>query len=326
MTWTVKRIAGAVLALGVVCALSVGLWFARDFSRPGAFETDTTFVVPRGASVSSVAAKLEAEGLITSASRFKLQARLFGGSAPVRAGEYQFPAGSSASAILESLQSGKVLVHRVTFPEGTPAVIVVDLLNAEEALTGAVDVPPEGALLPDTYTFERGDTRQSIVDRAQTAMDKTFNELWEKRQTNLPFDTKAAALTLASIVEKETSKPDEYRRVAGVYVNRLRQGMMLQADPTVIYPVTKGRPLGRRIRQSELDAVNDYNTYAMVGLPKGPIAMPGRAALEATLNPEAHDYIFFVADGTGGHIFSRTYAEHNANVQKWRQLRREKGF
>jgi UPF0755 protein len=312
--------------LGAALAFGLGAWLYLGFTTPANVPAPTVFVIQKGASLTSVAQQLEQAALIDSARAFLLRARFFGGGEAVRAGEYEIKTGASEAELLELFQSGKVLLHQVTFPEGVPAVRVVDLLNAETVLTGSVDTPVEGTILPDTYTFTRGESRAAVLARAEAAMTAALAKAWESRAANLPLQSPAEALTLASIVEKETSKPSEYRRVAGVYINRLRVGMKLQADPTVIYPVTKGRPLGRRIRQSELDAVNDYNTYAMAGLPKGPIAMPGRAALEATLNPETHDYLFFVADGSGGHVFAKTYAEHNRNVVKWRQFRAEKGI
>jgi UPF0755 protein len=203
--------------------------------------------------------------------------------------------------------------------------MVYERLMANDRLTGQIPVPPEGSILPDSYAFEKGELRAAVVARMQAAMKKTIDELWPKRSSDAVVKTPQEAVTLASIVEKETSKKSELRIVAGVYSNRLKVGMMLQADPTIIYPITKGKPLGRRIRQSEIASVNDYNTYSMVGLPKGPIANPSRAAIEAVLNPEKTDYLFFVADGTGGHIFAKTLEEHNANVEKWYAIRRERG-
>ena len=179
--------------------------------------------------------------------------------------------------------------------------------------------------MPDSYAFEKNEPRAAVLKRMQDAMTKAMAELWPKRSPNTVVKTPQEALTLASIVEKETSLKSELRLVAGVYSNRLRQGMMLQADPTIIYPITKGKPLGRRILRSEIQAVNGYNTYSMIGLPQGPIANPGKGAIAAVLDPEANDYLFFVAKGDGGHVFARTLAEHNANVQKWYQLRRDRG-
>ena len=196
---------------------------------------------------------------------------------------------------------------------------------AQSNLTGQVAAPPEGSVLPDTYEIGMGETRAAMVLRMQAAMQRTLKELWEKRSAGLVVKTPHEALVLASIVEKETGQPSERGLVAGLYANRLRQGMMLQADPTIIYPITRGKPLGRRIRQSEIAAVNGYNTYAMIGLPTGPITNPGRASIEAVLNPAKTDALYMVADGTGGHAFAATLEQHNANVAKWFAIRRARG-
>jgi UPF0755 protein len=213
----------------------------------------------------------------------------------------------------------------VIVPEGMPSVLVHERLMRAPFLTGEVAVPEEGSVLPDSYSYQRGESRAAVLKRMQDAMTKELDALWAKRRPGLPVNTKAEAINLAAIVEKETGKPSERRTVAGVYSNRLRIGMPLQADPTVIYPVTKGRPLGRRILRSELNTDNGYNTYRKAGLPLGPIANPGRESIAAVLDPEPTKALYFVADGTGGHVFANTLAEHNANVQKWYALRRAKG-
>ncbi|ASJ90939.1 endolytic transglycosylase MltG [Porphyrobacter sp. CACIAM 03H1] len=314
------------LVLGGLVALALaGLLFAWSLLGSATIAKDTSFTIPAGASVSSVANKLEAEGLITSASGFTLQARIFGSDAPIQAGEFLLTPGMSQGDILEAFQSGDVIRRFVTIPEGMPSILVWERLMAEELLTGDIDVPPEGSILPDTYAFERGQSRKSLVEQMQAAMDKALAEEWAKRRPGIPVDTMREALILASIVEKETGKPEERRMVAGLYSNRVRTGMMLQADPTIIYPITKGKPLGRRIRQSEIAAVNGYNTYTKVGLPEGPITNPGRASIAAVMNPENTGALFMVADGTGGHWFADTLAEHNANVAKWYAIRRERG-
>ena len=227
--------------------------------------------------------------------------------------------------VLKLLQSGKTLQRFVTIPEGMPSIMVWERLMAEAKLTGAVAVPPEGSVLPDTYAFTGGEQRAAVAKRMQAAMDKAFAELCATRSPRTGVTNRNEAITLASIVEKETAVEAERRTVAGVYTNRLALGMKLQADPTIIYPLTKGKPLGRRIRRSEIDAVNDYNTYAMTGLPRGPIANPGRASIAAVLDPEPTRYLYFVADGKGGHIFAQTYADHDRNVDKWFAIRRERG-
>jgi UPF0755 protein len=290
----------------------------------GGAPRDMEVVIPPGASIARAGAILEQAGAV-SASGFRNHARLFGGDAPIKPGEYKIEKGMDAGDILKLLQSGKTVQRFVTVPEGMPSILVWERLMAEERLTGDVPVPAEGSVLPDTYAFTTGETRAAVLKRMQAAMDRTFAELWAKRTPRTAVKDRNEAITLASIVEKETGVPAERRTVAGVYTNRLAVGMKLQADPTIIYPITKGKPLGRRILRSEIQAVNDYNTYAMAGLPKGPIANPGKASIAAVLDPEANDYLFFVAKRDGGHIFARTLAEHNANVQKWYQLRRERG-
>jgi len=290
----------------------------------GGAPRDTEVVIPAGSSIAKAGQILEEAGA-TSASAFVNHARFFGGDDPIRPGEYKIEKGMDAGDILALMQSGKTVQRFVTVPEGMPSIMVWERLMAEERLKGEVPVPPEGSVLPDTYAFTTGEKRAAVLKRMQDAMDKTFAELWAKRSPRSAVKDRNEALTLASIVEKETGVPAERRTVAGVYTNRLAVGMRLQADPTIIYPITKGKPLGRRIKRSEIQDVNDYNTYSMAGLPKGPIANPGKASIAAVLDPEPNDYLYFVAKGDGGHIFARTLAEHNANVQKWYALRRERG-
>ncbi|MDO9488144.1 MAG: endolytic transglycosylase MltG [Sphingomonadaceae bacterium] len=302
----------AALGLGAV------LFVLASWYGPGPNDKPLRVQIDRGSSVYSAAATLEAAGVIRSAALFRLDARLFGAGAPIKFGEYEIPAGASPASILSILQSGAAIQYLVTVPEGMPSILVHERLMAEEALTGEIAVPREGSVLPDTYAFERGEPRQAVLDRMQAAMDKTLAALWAQRKPTTVVKTPEEAITLASVVEKETGKPSERRMVAGVYSNRLRIGMKLDADPTVIYPVTRGKPLGRRILRSELRADNGYNTYARAGLPKGPIANPGRESIAAVLDPEATSALYFVADGTGGHVFANSLAEHNANVVKWR--------
>lgn len=316
---------GRLVLGGLVALVLAGVLLAWSMLGSATIAKETSFTIPAGASVASVAEKLEAEGLITSASGFVLQARIFGSDAPIQAGEFLLTPGMSQAEILEAFQSGDVIRRFVTIPEGMPSILVWERLMAEELLTGDIDVPPEGSILPDTYAFERGQSRKSLVDQMQAAMDRALAEEWAKRRPGIAVDTMRDALILASIVEKETGKPEERRMVAGLYSNRVRTGMKLQADPTIIYPITKGKPLGRRIRQSEISAVNGYNTYTKVGLPEGPITNPGRDSIAAVMNPENTQALFMVADGTGGHWFADTLAEHNANVAKWYAIRRERG-
>lgn len=316
-----------LLALGLLAAamLAFGLWFIQGWSGTGPAAKPITVVIAPGTSLVKAADQLEQAGAIASAERFLFQAKLFGGPEPIKAGEYEFPARASHSQVLSLMQSGKTLQRMVTIPEGLPSVLVHERLMHALTLTGDVPVPEEGSVLPNSYSYQRGEPRAAVLKRMQAAMDRTFAELWPKRSPTSVVNNRDEAITLASIVEKETGKPSERRMIAGVYSNRLRQGMKLDADPTVIYPITKGRPLGRRIRQSELQSNNGYNTYAMAGLPAGPIANPGRESIAAVLDPAPTQALYFVADGTGGHVFANTYAEHQANVQKWFAIRRARG-
>jgi UPF0755 protein len=283
-------------------------------------------VIPEGSTIASVARRLEKEGAIPGTARtYYLMARLFGSNDPIQAGEFQLPKGMGGSAILELLQHGKPLLRLITVTEGMPAIMVEEKLAANRYLAGPIPSIEEGSVLPDSYGYQRGEARSALVSRMQKAMQKTIADLWPKRSTDCPISTPEQAIILASIVEKETGKSNERPTVAGVYCNRLRIGMPLQADPTVIYPVTKGKPLGRRILRSELQAQNDYNTYRRRGLPDGPIANPGRASIEAVLHPARTKALYFVADGTGGHVFADTLAEQNANVAKWYAIRRQRG-
>ena len=315
------------LVLGVAALIVAVLAgnFIYGWNAGGPLENERTIVIKPGSSLSMAAKAMEAEGVIKSAETFLNRAKIFGGSEPIKAGEFQIPAGASNAQILDILQGGKAVQRLITIPEGTPSIIVHEKLMAEKLLKGDVPVPAEGSVLPDSYSFERGEQRAAVLLRMQEAMKDTIAELWPKRTKASVVKTPREAVILASIVEKETALARERRTVAAVYSNRVTKNMMLQADPTIIYPITKGKPLGRRIRQSEIAAVNDYNTYSMVGLPKGPIANPGRASIEAVLNPAKSEFLYFVADGKGGHVFAKTLKEHNANVEKWFAIRRERG-
>ncbi|MBK6299040.1 MAG: endolytic transglycosylase MltG [Sphingomonadales bacterium] len=291
----------------------------------GGADRDVTVVVPPGASLKAAANILEKQGAIESASGFLRHAKIFGSSEPIKPGEYEIKAGMDNGDVLALLQSGRTKQRFVIIPEGTPSVVVADRLMAADFLIGNVAVPAEGSVLPDAYPYTRGEQRSAVLKRMQGAMAKALSKAWADRKPNTVVRSPEEAVILASIVEKETSKASERRTVAGVYSNRVRIGMRLQADPTVIYPVTRGRALGRRILKSELLADNGYNTYAKSGLPVGPIANPGKASIEAVLNPAPTRALYFVADGTGGHVFADTLEQHNANVQKWYALRRSRG-
>ena len=314
-----------VLGLLALAVLGLGFYFIQGWNGAGPAQRPIAVVIAPGSSLASAANTLEEAGAVRSAETFLFQAKLFGGGTPIKAGEYEMPAKASHAEILGLLQGGKTLQRMIVVPEGLPSVLVHERLMRAPALVGTVPVPEEGSVLPDSYAYQRGETRAAVLARMRAAMARTLDKLWAARKPNLPVATREEAVILASIVEKETGKPSERRMVAGVYANRLRQGMPLQADPTVIYPVTRGRPLGRRILRSELAADNGYNTYARSGLPRGPIANPGRESLAAVLDPAPTEALFFVADGTGGHVFAATLAEHEANRRKWYEIRRARG-
>ncbi|MGN6271048.1 MAG: endolytic transglycosylase MltG [Sphingomonas sp.] len=313
---------GMLVALAAIVALFV---LVQSWGGAGPAKQTTTVLIRDGETLSDAAGDLQKAGAIGSARRFVLLARLLGSDAPIKAGEYRIPAHLSQSDILKMMQGGETLRRLVTIPEGMPSVMVRDRLMAAKGLTGTIGVPAEGSVLPDTYEYERDATRAAVLGRTQAAMTRYLAQAWAKRSPNLAVTTPEQAVTLASIVEKETAKPEERAMVAGVYMNRLRAGMPLQADPTIIYPITKGRALGRRIRESEVRAKNAYNTYSMTGLPAGPICNPGRKSLDAVLHPASTKALYFVADGTGGHVFADTLEEQNANVAKWYAIRRARG-
>ena len=317
---------GLLAIVLAVVALIGGGSALRGWYGAGPLGQSSAFIVPAGSTLGTLASKLQKEGAIRSASAFRLHARLFGGgSSDIKAGEFELPGHASESQILALLTEGDTLNRFVMIPEGMPSIMVYDRLMARPLLTGAINVPREGSVLPDSYAFERGEKRAAVVARMQVAMARVVKQAWAHRSLDTVAKTPAEAVILASIVEKETAKPSERPMVAALYSNRLRMGMLLQADPTIIYPLTKGKPLGRRIRQSEIQSVNNYNTYAMVGLPKGPITNPSKASIEAVLHPAKTTALYMVADGTGGHQFAETLEQHNANVAKWFAIRRAKG-
>ena len=316
-TWAILA---AALLLAVIASNFIYGWTAA-----GPLERETSVVIKPGSSITSAAQQLEKTGVVKSASAFVSRAKVFGASSTIKAGEFVIPAKASNSDILSILTSGKTVQRMVTIPEGMPSIMVYERIMANDRLSGSISIPAEGSVLPDSYAFDKNEPRDDVLKRMQDAMTETMAELWPERSADTVVKTPLEALTLASIVEKETALKSELRIVAGVYSNRLRTGMRLQADPTIIYPITKGKPLGRRILRSEITDVNDYNTYAMAGLPKGPIANPSRAAIAAVLNPQKTSALYFVADGKGGHVFADTLQEHNANVAKWYALRRQRG-
>jgi UPF0755 protein len=305
----------AVLALLLIVA-GVGAYLT--WLGPGPARRDTTVILQPGSGVSAIGARLEQAGVIGSAEVFRIAVQVSGADRSLRAGEYAFPARASLAQVVEQLREGRVVRHFVTIPEGRTSLQAIDLLNAESALTGTVEPPPEGSILPETYEYTRGESRAAVLQRMREARDKALAELWPKRAPDLPISTPEEAVILASIVEKETGVASERPRVASVFINRLNRGMRLESDPTVVYGVSPGRPLGRGLRLSELQRPTPYNTYLIAGLPPTPIANPGRAALAAVLNPPQSEDLFFVADGSGGHAFARTFEEHLRNVARWR--------
>ncbi len=320
----------SLLVTVLLVGAGVGLYiYALDlYQRPGPLQTETTVTIERGSGLNAIAQTLFYEGVIENTEIFSLAAKIEGQAGALKAGEYAVPAEVSMQEVLALLVEGKTVQHRVTVPEGLTSWDIVQIVNAATDLGGEAieEIPPEGSLLPDTYFFQRGESRQHVLDRMRQAQREALEALWPTRAEGLPFDTQAEWIALASIIEKETGLAEERGLVAGVFVNRLNQGMLLQSDPTVIYAVTKGQggPLGRGIRKSELKSDDPYNTYTNKGLPPGPIANPGREALEAAIRPGETKFIFFVADGIGGHAFSETLVEHEANVRAWRKIEKER--
>lgn len=321
-----------VLACAIVAVLGggAGLWAMKVYRAPGPLKTEKTVLVQKGSGLSRIAETLAQNGVVAQKTVFQMAAVLSGRQTALRAGEYRFPPGQSMETVLDRLARGDVLVRRITIPEGLTSHQIVELLRAAPGLEGSLPnpPPPEGSLLPETYQYTYGDTPQDILDRMRLGMDRARVSLWAARAPGLPFATVDQAVTLASIVEKETGVASERKRIAGVFVNRLRAGMKLQSDPTALYAMTMGRPqedgtgpIGRRLLRADLEADSPYNTYRYAGLPPGPIANPGLDAIAAAVDPEPHDFLYFVADGTGGHVFSRTLAEHNANAARWRRVR-----
>jgi len=417
-----RRLGFGMVLIGLAVAAFIAFRFVYGWTEAGPATKDITIVVPEGATIADAAILLKQKGAVRSADAFLTRAKVFGRGKSIKAGEFLIPQGASNSDIFRILGGGKtltrlvtipegmpsILVHErlmaneeltgdisvpaegsvlpdsyafdkgesravvlkrmqdamnrtlakmwaerapntaartpkeaivlasiveketavpaeVTIPEGMPSILVHERLMANEELTGDISVPAEGSVLPDSYAFDKGESRAAVLKRMQDAMNRTLAKMWAERAPNTVARTPKEAIVLASIVEKETAVPAERPTVAGVYGNRLKARMMLQADPTIIYPITRGKPLGRRIRKSEIAAVNDYNTYAMIGLPKGPIANPGRLSILAVLHPAETKALYFVADGKGGHIFADTLQEHNENVRKWFEIRRARG-
>ena len=313
-----------------ITIVGVGVfWYGKsEFEGPGPLAQTTNFMVRDGAGLNQIAAGLEREGIVANQRIFSLGAKGILGDDTLKAGEYEIKARASMREIVTLMQSGKSILHAFTVPEGQTVQQVFDRLRAEEMLEGDLpeELPPEGALLPETYKFSRGTTRAEIVDQMTKAQTRVLERVWSRRDQDLPLETPEELVILASIVEKETARADERPRVAGVFINRLNLGMRLQSDPTIIYGLFggAGKPADRPIYRSDIDKPTPYNTYTIDGLPPTPIANPGREAMEAVANPSRTKDLYFVADGTGGHAFAETLDEHNTNVARWRRLEAER--
>jgi UPF0755 protein len=316
----------SLAVLGVIAAGGLLYWGKAEFEAPGPAVAEKTVIISSGSSLQQIADTLENQGVIDNAYLFWAGVRAYKNAGKLKAGEYAFAPGSSMREVMEDLVSGKAVYHTVTVPEGWTSQQIVERVREHPVLTGQLDeIPPEGALLPETYTFTRGATRAQIISQMRAAQKKALAEIWDRRIEGLPIETPEDLVILASVVEKETARADERPRVAGVFVNRLRRGMRLQSDPTILYGLYGGDAWNQDrsgITRSQLDARNPYNTYQIDGLPPGPIGNPGRAAMEAVANPSRTKDLFFVADGTGGHVFAETYEQHQRNVIKWREIER----
>jgi UPF0755 protein len=311
----------AIIAVLVMAAIIAVMMLQSG----GGADRDVEVMIARGSSLTAAAKTLEVAGAINSASGFVRNAKLFGSGEPIKPGEYKIKKGMGAGDILALLQSGKTLQRFVTIPEGMPSILVYERLMATELLTGDVAVPPEGSVLPDSYAYSRGEARSAVVGRMQKAMQTALANAWAARKPTAAVTTPEQAIILASIIEKETGRASERPMVGAVYTNRLKRGMPLQADPTFLYPITRGRPLGRVIYKSDLERDTPYNTYIYSGLPPGPITNPGKASIEAALDPAPSNAVYFVAQGDGSSAFADTLDQHEANVAKWRAHRQSQG-
>jgi UPF0755 protein len=316
-----RRLALVALLLVVAAGAGAG-WLYWQYDAPGPLHAATPVVVPRGG-LAEVAAELGRQGVVAQPLVFRILAFATLGQGPLHAGELQFPAAASLHQVLAVLRTARPVQHRLTIPEGLTAARVAELVDAADALTGDAPVPAEGSILPETYSYERGTSREQLLDRARIAMAQALQKAWDTRTPGLPLATRREALVLASIVERETAKPEERPLIAAVFLNRLRLGMKLQSDPTVVYGASGGLGvLDHPITRSELDHDDPYNTYRIAGLPASPICMPGLASLRAATQPATTDALYFVADGTGGHAFARTQDDHLRNVARWREIER----
>ncbi len=325
------EITNGILTLFILGLLAVGaafVYFANSFYAEGKLRQDTIFVVERGSGLSTIAAKLQENGIIENSLIFQLGTRAQNKERSIKAGEYKIAKFSSMADVLKELTEGTPITYSITIPEGLTSFEIVNRLNEAPNLVGEIiEIPPEGSLLPDTYLYERGEERANIIARMQESLEKELDKVWAERAPDLPIKNKQELLILASLIEKETGMPEERAEVAGVFVNRLNKGMKLQTDPAVIYGITLGKEkLGRGLKKSELKQETPYNTYVIDGLPPTPIANPGRESLKAAANPAKTENLYFVAAGASpsmGHLFAKTYAEHQKNVALYREAVRK---
>ena len=321
-----KKLIVTLLILAVIAAGVVG-WTVAAWDAPGLVVSggkETIVLIAPGSRTHAVAQMMQAKGVLKSGLLFELNLRMRRMADKIKAGEYAIPSRASMADLARILVDGKSIQHKFTAAEGLTSAMIWKLAEADAVLTGdAGPVAEEGSLLPETYLFTRGETRGHLLDKMAQAQKTFLEQQWSKRAEGLPLRTMREAVILASIVEKETALPEERRHIASVFVNRLKIGMRLQTDPTVIYGLTKGYPLGRGIRQSELEGATPYNTYVIAGLPPGPICNPGKDSIAAVLNPQASDDLFFVATGRGGHVFASSISEQARNVVAYRTFERQ---
>lgn len=314
---------GLVLAGGLTAAGLVAYNGYASFTQPGPLDATRRVVVEAGMGLEGIAERLTEANVISDPLVFRIGAKLTDQATRLKAGEYEFPPGVTMQGVLDQLNTGDTVVRRLTIPEGLTSAEVVTLIEAAEGLVGEVpEIPAQGVLLPETYHYAWGDSRADLVTRMRASLQAALDELWIGRAEGLPLETPQQAVVLASIIEKETGVDGERALVSSVFINRLNRGMRLQSDPTVVFALTEGAgPLDRTLTRADWQIEHPYNTYRIDGLPPGPIANPGRAALAAALAPAESDYLYFVADGTGGHAFATSLAEHNRNVARWRRVR-----
>ncbi|TPW33401.1 endolytic transglycosylase MltG [Martelella alba] len=319
----------SIAVLACICGVGVYFYASSTYREAGPLKANATFTVRSGAGLAEISMALQRNGVVSDSRVFRyVTAARFRDGETLKAGDYEIKAGSSMEEVADLLQSGKTILYSISIPEGLTVKQVFDRLAADEDLSGDLPakLPPEGSLMPETYKFSRGTSREEIIQQMEEGQSALIDSIWLKRDADLPIKDKNEFVTLASIVEKETGIADERPRVAAVFINRLRKGMRLQSDPTVIYGIYggDGKPSDKPIYKSDLEKDTPYNTYVIKGLPPGPIANPGRASLEAVANPARTEDIYFVADGSGGHAFAATLKEHNSNVAKWRKLEADK--